>query len=127
MKGKKKSIEEGRVALSDSLRKNYSEFSHLIPEFIRGEKLHNDNELWRQLTEAGIGRMFEIFLALPGAEILGQATNVLKALRQLAGVKEGINNLEIKLRLGREPKMLLRQLNDEVIGPLEAIRDNWNK
>jgi hypothetical protein len=125
MKGRKTKIAEQQSLLLENLRKRFPDQLQLIQEFVHERGLHPGSEVWLGLTETGIVRMFEKFVAPPTFTLSAQGSEIISDASILLSVSNDLRFLASKLGEGGKHEELQRHLKNEIIGKLEAMNLKW--
>ena len=125
MKGRKTKIAEKQNELMEKLRERFPEQLHLIPEFIREKKLYAESEAWLGLTETGLVRIFEGFVALPDPQDSGAALVQETDASRLLSVSNEINFIARELKAGQPIAEIQQRLKNNVMKELEALNLKW--
>ena len=125
MKGRKTKIIEQRICLTENLKERFPKQAHLINEFMREKKLHAESDAWLGLTETGLARMFENFLALPQLDAGGIGKEEIPDAANLISISNEISFIARKLTEGSKPAELQPRLKNEIINELEKLNLKW--
>jgi hypothetical protein len=127
MKGKKTNLRERQIASIEYLKLNFPDHVHLIPEFLREQKIHQESDLWLQYTAAGLARLFEGYLE-PAKSLLDPAgSESLKDSMQLAVIQKHLAHLQTQLQSKPDIKVMQRILESEVIAQLMQLNGKWTR
>jgi hypothetical protein len=127
MKGKKANLRERRFASMEYLRLNFPDHVHLIPEFLREQRIHEESDLWMQYSAAGLAKLFELYLE--PAKSLSDATDGESPNDsfRLIAIQKRLEYLQTQLVEKPDYKVLQRILESEVIAQLYQLNRKWTQ